>query len=144
MEYTSNEFIIDLLQEVERMEPNLFPPRTSIEDTDRKLGEATPYMQKIHALGVMYGRDCELMAIEHKYANPEEDTCSDTHVKLARLDAKKDILMELFWAIAREHFNAWTEDAVGLRKGWIVVATKKPNAPPNFAKFLRFMQPPEE
>jgi hypothetical protein len=139
-------FIADLMNEIVEIEGDLFPPKGKVRENEKVVGEATEYMKKLWALGQVTMRELDNYKLDHKYNCPDEDAeCGDFQAKCQRLNAKKELLVDLFYSSARENCGAWAESSVGLREGWKIVVGPPRSAPPEIEKLFGFLRiPPPE
>jgi hypothetical protein len=113
--------LAELFAMVDDFDADIFPPRSASLDTDKQLGEMSPWIRKCYALATHSKREYERIEVEHKY---EEDGCEPTgsHARMEELKQRYDTLMEILWYVVRSETNAWGLGQVALRKGWKITA----------------------
>ena len=113
-------FLKTLLEEIESMDPECFPPPREIRKEDKPLGDCPVYLQKIWALARMCERESEQAKLECKFSSDHDHP--GLHVRIVEMGSKEELLMEMFWACVNDHFKQWGElGGLAIRKGWKVV-----------------------
>ena len=114
---TSQDTMKALLDEISNADPEMLPPPSKKESSDRHLGFVTDdYIKRVFSLSCFYRREGQRLQIDLEAAGEEPKQSPDYNMHKQR----HDTLMEIFWFLLRSQIDIWGVD-IGIRKGWEVV-----------------------
>lgn len=112
-------FINNLLGEVDKVDPEMFPIMEEVGNEDTLIGEMSIYSRKLYALSQFYSREVERIEVEVKYASPE---AKEKLKSLMNQHTSKVVVMRnIMFASIREDLGLYGFEHTGMRAGWKVV-----------------------
>lgn len=115
------EVLAALLKEIASVDTEFFPPIDDVKPGEVVRGSITsPFTRKVFGLARFYHREAERNDMEMRYTPPGSDRDAELRDGL-KAHEKHDVLMELFWWLARHEINHWVREGIGLRLGWKLV-----------------------
>lgn len=140
-----SDFIKELLEEIDGMDPEMFPVPVEVKDGEVVKGEISLYCKKVYALTAMYARECDRLMVDLKYV-ASEDEKAKMEYSLYRAQGKNNIAGEMLYNSLREDYKLFGPKHVGVRKGYLAVESEC-DAHQALAKALgraRIMKMPKE
>lgn len=114
-------FIVSLLNEVDACDDAAFAPQSEASGEDEFIGEIPAgWLRKVYALALYYNREFDRISADWKYDRKNQEFASGA----SEAKDKHDVLIEIFWACAKDHFRLWgCGRCLGIRDGWKLVYT---------------------
>ena len=104
----------------EMSENDYIEPQSPITQGDNPICTACDEAKRLYTLAATR---LELITGIIKQQNAKLFVSEDTIKLLGILKMQNDTIMAIFWATIRETHGLWKEHNIGIRKGWVVVAT---------------------
>lgn len=114
------EFVKELLEEVDGIDFQMFPPPKEVDNGETSIAEMTLYCKKLFAVSTMYARETERLSVEIKYASNSEDK-KKLLCTAARAACKNRITSEMMYASIKDSLAIYDADHIGIRQGWVVI-----------------------
>jgi len=133
----SKALLLEVLGEIDQADGEMFKPPNKMCKHDKEIGIISDkYLKKLFALTAYYGREAAKLKASMSFEPDNEELKIEFH----QMDAKEDLLREMFWFAVRTKYNLWKYDSVGVRQGWAVVqdnhSDDKGDLPPFIKKLL--------
>ncbi len=95
-------------------------PNTRLDTArDQIVGDAADDIRKLYVLALHWDKTACETATAARYLAREDQP--EQLRKVAELQRKSEILMDILWVSLKDSFGLWDKPAVGLRKGWKIV-----------------------
>ena len=118
--FNGKDTILELLSEIEAIDPEMLPPPFPLEKGDRSLGFVTDvFIKKVSCFCNFTKREEKRLQIDME-ALGEDPKNNPEFIKLRH---KYDTVVEFQWILLRSSTNFWTGD-IGIRKNWEIVEPK--------------------
>ena len=126
-----------ILDDIDNMEPSLFPPPWPIKMGEQKIAVAREYTQKVWSLLKMLERDINHLRTDLNYLFEEE--AQRAKLQLIEMRSRYEVLLAVFQLCCRVDANYWDPDvSMGLRKDWqlVILSPENDNSPFSFLRNL--------
>ena len=132
-------WLANLALELQQIEPTEFIDSRIVinPDIDTVVGEMTDDHKRLYTLCQNIERTAAEALVEANYTQ-DETARQRAEARVRECKKKSEAILNLFWISVNDHFNLWSHDSTGVRKGFQVVWTKI-ETPENFLDFLRGM-----
>jgi hypothetical protein len=119
-------YLIRLLEEVEAMDEECFPPNEEIGDNEKVIDTLQPYERKLYATAQLAGRTVEENVVAARYSLEARNDHA-THKLIDETNDKRVLLFKLMWTIVAERSQHYCGQSLGVRRGWQLVVFDNPS-----------------
>ena len=95
-------------------------PNAELEPKDHVVGRADMEVRKLYSLAMQWDKVANETMLAARYLSDRAKQ-QEAVAKAVELHAKKEILLNIFWASLKDAFGLWDKPSVGIRRGWQVV-----------------------
>lgn len=116
-------YLVDLMNEIEAMDPEAFPPNDKFDKSDEKyIGQCPEELRKYFAFMRFTGREIDQMNLDLRHATEGQDELRE---RIVAMNAKRNTCSYMFWGCLNETFGTWRPGiSVGIREGWKIVTSE--------------------
>lgn len=107
--------------DMDRINRHLDPPQND----EKPLGVVhSMEARRVWAVSQQFtGRAIDLIR-KARFSSLSEADTADMLAQATRLSGLAELARDMFWVVAKDDLNGWSMDAVGLRRGWMLVEAK--------------------
>lgn len=139
MEAVKSNWLVRLLEEVDRIEAEIFSPNHQVGEGEKIIGVAEPYERKLYALQRICSKERDANALEAKYHSADE-SCEVFSARIDEMNDKASAINSLLWCCVQDRLKLWgSEKEHGLRAKWQIVEMEPEShsgLPPALRKIL--------
>ena len=84
---------------------------------DHQVGVMNDELKRFYTYWQSCAKSAEQMMLDARYSNPSEEDIA----KIRELQAKVEVLHDIFWIAIKDEFGLWIKSSVGVRRGFVVV-----------------------
>jgi hypothetical protein len=130
------QIMTDLLEQIESIDPELYPPIKEPCSCAKKIGVIEDlWLRRVWCVFQSFKREVQetKIAMEYEKDSGRQEELSDAFFKAVY---QNDLYKRLFWHLVREQYSLWRPESLSICKGWIIYDNSEHHDVPSILRKL--------